>query len=155
MVLLNPRSCKSEVTSYCLAWNSWRISSYFFSSREKIWISPMSVLRQRLSTALPNEPVPPVISNVLFAKSHMIFTSFYLYISLYLCTSKFSDTLFYRNDNFFWDFISFIEWRSCFGHVFKSHHIIHTRLRAKAYTLFLSVGKIYLLARPVWWFGLI
>ena len=37
----------------------------FFSSREKTRISPMSVLKNRVSTALPKEPVPPVIRRLL------------------------------------------------------------------------------------------
>src|SRR5712664_4133690 len=43
-----------------------RMSSCFFSSRLKIRISPTSVSRSRFSTALPNDPVPPVIIKVLF-----------------------------------------------------------------------------------------
>ena len=50
------------------AWNSWRMSSCFFSSREKIRISRISVSRKRFSTAFPKEPVPPVIISVLLAK---------------------------------------------------------------------------------------
>src|SRR5690242_12656724 len=42
------------------------MSSCFFSSRLKMRISAMSVCRKRSSTALPNEPVPPVIKSVLF-----------------------------------------------------------------------------------------
>lgn len=40
----------------------------FFSSREKMRISAMSVLRKRLSTAFPKLPVPPVIIKVFPAK---------------------------------------------------------------------------------------
>src|SRR5688572_11606764 len=44
----------------------WRLmSSCFFSSREKIRTSAMSLWRYRCSTALPKVPVPPVINNVL------------------------------------------------------------------------------------------
>lgn len=42
------------------------MSSCFFSSREKIRISPMSVSRKCFKTVWPKEPVPPVISRVLF-----------------------------------------------------------------------------------------
>src|SRR5690554_7252215 len=42
------------------------MSSCFFSSRLKIRISSMSVPRKRLRTALPKEPVPPVINNTFF-----------------------------------------------------------------------------------------
>src|SRR5580658_5865565 len=41
------------------------MSSCFCSSRLKIRISRTSVARKRLSTALPKDPVPPVISNTL------------------------------------------------------------------------------------------
>ena len=41
------------------------MSSCFFSSRLKMRISAMSVSRNRRSTALPNEPVPPVMTRVL------------------------------------------------------------------------------------------
>jgi hypothetical protein len=37
----------------------------FFSSREKIRISPISVCRNLLKTAFPKVPVPPVIISVL------------------------------------------------------------------------------------------
>lgn len=40
------------------------MSSCFFSSREKMRISPMSVSRKCFKTVWPNEPVPPVISRV-------------------------------------------------------------------------------------------
>ena len=52
-------------TSGIRTWKSCRMSSCFFSSREKMRISPMSVFRKRLSTALPKLPVPPVISSTL------------------------------------------------------------------------------------------
>ena len=46
--------------------NACRMSSCFFSSRLKIRISPTSSFRRkRLATALPKEPVPPVMSSVL------------------------------------------------------------------------------------------
>ena len=41
----------------------------FFSSRDKIRISLISVSRNRLRTALPKEPAPQVINNVLFLNS--------------------------------------------------------------------------------------
>ena len=41
------------------------MSSCFFSSRLKMRISRRSEARKRRRTALPNEPVPPVISRVL------------------------------------------------------------------------------------------
>src|SRR5690349_12410738 len=41
------------------------MSSCFFSSRLKMRISFTSVSRKRRRTALPKEPVPPVISNTL------------------------------------------------------------------------------------------
>ena len=44
------------------------MSSCFFSSREKMRISPMSVSRKCFKTVWPNEPVPPVISKVAFEK---------------------------------------------------------------------------------------
>src|SRR5262252_1254380 len=40
------------------------MSSCFFSSRLKMRISRSPELRKRRTTALPNEPVPPVISRV-------------------------------------------------------------------------------------------
>ena len=40
------------------------MSSCFFSSREKMRISPMSVSRKCFRTVWPKEPVPPVIINV-------------------------------------------------------------------------------------------
>ena len=40
------------------------MSSCFFSSREKMRIWPISVVRKCLRTVLPNEPVPPVIIRV-------------------------------------------------------------------------------------------
>ena len=42
------------------------MSSCFFSSRLKIRISAISESKKRPNTALPNEPVPPVINKVLF-----------------------------------------------------------------------------------------
>src|SRR5215212_8153484 len=41
------------------------MSSCFFSSRLKMRISPISALKKRRSTALPNVPVPPVMTSVL------------------------------------------------------------------------------------------
>src|SRR5918994_171045 len=43
------------------------MSSCFFSSRLKMRISRRPDARKRRTTALPNEPVPPVISRVLSA----------------------------------------------------------------------------------------
>ena len=43
----------------------WRMSSCFFSSREKMRISARSVFTKCLSTVLPKLPVPPVIMRVL------------------------------------------------------------------------------------------
>src|SRR5262245_40298676 len=45
-----------------------RISSCFFSSRLKMRISRTSLDRKRLSTVLPNDPVPPVIISTLSLK---------------------------------------------------------------------------------------
>ncbi len=45
------------------------MSSCFFSSRLKILISRISVSRKRLRTALPKEPVPPVINKHFPLKS--------------------------------------------------------------------------------------
>src|SRR5579862_3404508 len=42
-----------------------RMSSCFFSSRLKTRISAKSESSRRVSTALPNEPVPPVIRRIL------------------------------------------------------------------------------------------
>src|SRR3569833_1519180 len=42
-----------------------RMSSCFFSSRLKTRISPKSLRRKRLRTALPKEPVPPVMRRTL------------------------------------------------------------------------------------------
>ena len=47
----------------------WRMSSCFFSSREKMRISPMSLPKKCLSTVLPKLPVPPVIMRVLPLKA--------------------------------------------------------------------------------------
>lgn len=52
------------LTAVSTAWKSCLISSCFFSSRLKIRISPISVYKNLFSTALPNEPVPPVINRV-------------------------------------------------------------------------------------------
>ena len=41
------------------------MSSCFFSSREKIRISLMSLFKKRRRTALPKLPVPPVINKTL------------------------------------------------------------------------------------------
>lgn len=38
----------------------------FFSSRLKIRISAISLYKKRFRTALTNDPVPPVISRILF-----------------------------------------------------------------------------------------
>ena len=47
----------------------WRMSSCFFSSLLKILISFMPVFKKRSSAALPNDPVPPVMSRVWFFMS--------------------------------------------------------------------------------------
>ena len=48
------------------------MSSCFFSSRLRMRISLMSESRKQRSTALPNEPVPPVISNILSLNTDML-----------------------------------------------------------------------------------
>lgn len=40
------------------------MSSCFFSSREKMRISPISVSKKCFKTVWPNDPVPPVIRRV-------------------------------------------------------------------------------------------
>ena len=57
-----------EASSGDLSCRRWRMSSCFFSSREKMRISARSVFMKCLSTVLPNEPVPPVIIRVLSLK---------------------------------------------------------------------------------------
>ena len=47
--------------TYC---KSLRISSCFFSSREKIRISPISLVKKCFNTVFPKEPVPPLIIKV-------------------------------------------------------------------------------------------
>src|SRR5258708_2775606 len=44
-----------------------RMSSCFFSSRLKMRTARISVVRRRRNTALPKEPVPPVIMTVLLS----------------------------------------------------------------------------------------
>ena len=56
------RRCRTSASD-CAA--RCRMSSCFFSSRLKMRISGCRCLRKRPTTALPNEPVPPVISSVL------------------------------------------------------------------------------------------
>ena len=48
------------------------MSSCFFSSREKMRISPMSVARKCFKTVWPNEPVPPVIMSVALVNADII-----------------------------------------------------------------------------------
>ena len=51
------------------------MSSCFFSSREKMRISPMSVSRKCFKTVWPKEPVPPVISRVALVNADILYTS--------------------------------------------------------------------------------
>lgn len=64
------------------------MSSCFFSSREKMRISAMSVLRKRLRTALPKLPVPPVIISVFPAKMLII-----VYLLLFVSNQMGQDAL--------------------------------------------------------------
>lgn len=62
----------------------------FFSSRLKMRISAMSVRRKRLRTALPDEPVPPVIISVLPAKILILYKCILLFYSLTTLSKKVS-----------------------------------------------------------------
>src|SRR5690606_107149 len=52
------------------------MSSCFFSSRLRMRISPTPWLRKRRRTALPNEPVPPVMSS--FAPPNLVVSDWIL-----------------------------------------------------------------------------
>ena len=60
-------------TSGCFACRSWRMSSCFFSSREKMRISPMSEYKKCFRTVCPKLPVPPVISRVALLKLVIVY----------------------------------------------------------------------------------
>ena len=67
-----------EASSGLRSCSRWRMSSCFFSSREKMRISPRSVSTKCLSTVLPKLPVPPVIMRVLPANEAIYLFSFFL-----------------------------------------------------------------------------
>ena len=54
------------------------MSSCFFSSRERMRISLMSVFKKRSTTAWPKEPVPPVMRRTLSLSIFIRFVSPYM-----------------------------------------------------------------------------